>query len=137
MAGFLSPLKVERLNGGNKWKVLEKFEYCVGSPTGMEVVTVPEGFVTDFASIPRGLWNIFPPVGGKYDKAAVIHDKMYKEPKVEINGLRYRIDRTYADEIFKEAMGVLEVGWFSRWAIYLAVRMGGWVAWNNHRQETR
>ena len=35
------------------------------------VLTVPAGFPTDFASIPRGLWNVLPPIG-KYDAGAEI-----------------------------------------------------------------
>ena len=40
------------------------------------VITVPAGFVTDFASTPRAIWAILPPTG-RYQLAAVVHDFLY------------------------------------------------------------
>lgn len=34
---------------------------------------VPSGYRTDFASVPRFFWRIFPPIG-RYCQAAVLHD---------------------------------------------------------------
>lgn len=135
MAGFLTPLRVERVNGGNKWRVLEPFEYCIGAADSKAKVIVPIGFETDFASIPRGLWNLFPPVGGKYDKAACIHDRLYQSPVYDNDGWLTLVDRKFADSVFKEAMEVQEVGRLSRWAIYSAVRLGGRGIWRNYREK--
>lgn len=142
MGNFLSPLRVERLDGCNKWRVLESFSYRVGSETSNVVIYVRAGFITDFASIPRGLWNLFPPVGGKYDKASVLHDALYQYPWVmngANGGVTYytSIDRAFADSTFKEAMKVLKVGSFSRWMIYSAVRVGGGGIWTRYRTQPR
>jgi len=138
MAGFLTPLRVERINGGNEWRVLEPFEYRVGAEDSHILVDVPVGFVTDFASIPRGLWNVFPPVGGKYDKAAVIHDRLYQFPYYVWDNDRARevgIVKKFADDTFKEAMQVLGVSWLARNTIWLAVKLGGNGIWNRYRTE--
>lgn len=137
MPGFLTPLQLEFLGGG-KWKLLKAFEYSLREIDSGEWVTVPEGFVTDFASIPRGLWNLLPPTGN-YGKAAVIHDYLYQERIIWLQiSPRYESYRTCnraeADSVLLEAMKVLQVGRLTRWAVYAGVRTGGWLAWNRHRK---
>lgn len=58
---------------------------------------VPAGFKTDFASIPRILWNIIAPIG-KHTLAAVLHDYLYTK------GWELGISRKEADKIFYDAM---------------------------------
>lgn len=43
---------------------------------GESVILVPAGFVTDFASMPFGVRNLFPAVG-LYARPAIIHDLLY------------------------------------------------------------
>ena len=80
-------------------------------------ITVPTGFVTDLASVPRIFWDIFPPFG-KYTQAAIIHDYIYK-------GHNY--PRGTCDNIFLEAMIVLGVSWISRNIIWSQLRLWGWT----------
>jgi hypothetical protein len=47
-------------------------------------VTVPVGFVTDFASIPRVFWSLLRP-DGVYTYPAIVHDFLYWEQNVEEN----------------------------------------------------
>ncbi len=95
-------------------------------------VKVPNGFVTDFASIPRALWAIIPK-HGRYDRATVVHDYLYQfGGYVKDNGL-VPITRADADAVLNEAMAVTGVGRLTRWAITAGVRAGGWVAWKNYR----
>ena len=83
-------------------------------------ITVPAGFVTDFASIPRLLWRLLPPTG-RYTRASVVHDLLYRTP-----GL---CTRAQADAVLYEAMKYpCKVGFFTRWTIWLGVRVGGWAA---------
>jgi len=44
--------------------------------TRLRPLTLPKGFVTDFASIPRVFWSVLPR-DGDYVYAAVIHDYLY------------------------------------------------------------
>jgi hypothetical protein len=125
MSSFTTQLVAFPLDDGRNWQVDEPFLYRVGSETSNEFIIVPAGFITDFASIPQIFWNILPP-WGVYGKAAVIHDKLYRE-----NGKEP--DRTYTrkqcDRIFLEAMTVLNVPKLTRWLIYTAVRLFGGFAW--------
>ena len=62
-------------------------------------VSVPRGFVTDLATIPRVFFSLLRP-DGDYAHAAIVHDYLYWNQEV---------DRTTADHIFKLAMEDLEV----------------------------
>lgn len=120
---FKSPLRVEYLNG-ETWRLLEPFSYeC----TLGDLIIVPAGFETDFASIPRVLWTIYPPAG-RWGKAAVIHDYLY------YHGMR---SRKSCDRVFLQGMKDLGVPRCRRTLMYLAVRLGGRVAWAKHRLNQR
>lgn len=117
--GFLTPLNLQDLDGEH-WQLLTPLLYLAESK---RITTVPAGFVTDFASIPRGLWNLLPK-NGKHDRAAVLHDWLYAH-----NG----VTRAQADALFREAMQADGVGRTSRTLMYLGVRAGGWRPWNSYR----
>lgn len=132
MSGFLTPLDLEYLDG-TTWLVTAPFEYRLGDATGPERVVILKGFITDFASIPRALWNVLPPTGA-YGKAAVVHDWLYQHRTVTAPNVVRLVDRAEADRILNEAMAVLGVGRFTRWIIYSGVRVGGWKPWNAYRK---
>jgi hypothetical protein len=134
MAGFLAPLSVEPCGDGKYWKTNRALVYCVGSSDSAVQVRVPINFKTDFASVPRPLWSLFPPTD-QYTPAAVVHDSLYQDPYLYLSGTRYRIDKATADKIFLEAMTVLNVPAWKRNTIYFAVKFGGSKAWNDHRRE--
>lgn len=92
-----------------------------------EAVTVPPGFVTDFASIPRVFWSVLRP-DGEYAYAAVIHDYLY---------WTQTRSRKEADDILKMAMEDFDVGTVTVGTIYNAVRMGGQMAWNGNADKKR
>jgi hypothetical protein len=87
--------------------------------------TVPLGFYTDFASVPR-IGIIYAMLGDTAHQPAVIHDWLYYSALVP---------RDLADKVLLEAMGVIGLSWWRRWAIYAGVRAGGWHAWNEHRKK--
>ena len=123
LPGFLTPLIVEPLDGGRdswrNWRVVGSFQYetaIIMAPYGALVISIPDGFVTDFASTPRLLWSLLPPTG-PYGKASVVHDALYRRPGLAT--------RAQADAVLLEAQTVLGVGFLTRWAIYLGVRVGG------------
>lgn len=89
-----------------------------------KVIVVPRGFNTDLASIPIGVRNIISPIG-RYDKAAVVHDWLYR-----VNG----VTRKQADDVLLEAMKVSNVKGWQQKVIYWGVRIGGWVSWNKYRK---
>jgi len=87
-----------------------------------EEVTVPAGFVTDLASIPRLFWQALRPEG-RYSFAAVVHDYLYWEQNRP---------REEADKILKFAMEDSKVNPKLVETIYLAVRTFGQTAWDNN-----
>ena len=123
MSRFTEPLVVTPLPDGKTWIILNDFGYEIGEEGSGNTIDVPVGTYTDFASIPRTLWAVFPR-WGKYGNAAVIHDWMYWDQSRS---------RKEADEIFLEGMEVLKVPKWKRRAIYSAVRTFGRIAWNSNR----
>ena len=97
------------------FRLLADFRYEYGDRWSGQVAAVPAGFETDFASTPRFFWRIVPPAG-KYTKAAVVHDWLYR------SGL---LSRREADRVFFLAMTDLGVPWWNRWLMWAAVRLGG------------
>jgi len=157
MSSFITPLIVTPMPDGRRWKLWKEFTYHIGSRWSQNKVTVPAGFITDFASIPWVFWTILPS-WGRYGKAAVIHDWLYQNKetfnsKVKcqvcnkvINGedanehkestghncwelLFPRRTRKEVDDIFYEAMLVGGTKPWKAKVMYRAVRLFSWLAW--------
>ena len=88
-------------------------------PREQRVIVVPAGFVTDWASIPRFLWRVFPP-WDRHMRAALVHDYIYKTAESGV------ATRKEGDLIFRKLMKVLVVIYAKRWAMWSAVRAIGW-----------
>lgn len=131
MSSFTTPLDFENLDDGVSFRLLTPFTYHVGELGSEEEITVPTGFVTDLASIPTVLWNLFPKLG-RYNKAAVIHDYLYviggRYPHAQApdGTWTYRIyTKVSVDGIFRDAMTVLGVTNPRRWLMWKAVALFG------------
>ena len=124
MARILADLKVRLNADGTSWSLLEPLVYHVGSPDSEVIIEVPEGFETDFASVPWfGRWFIS--TWKRTARAAVIHDYLYS-----IEGRKkYGYSRSAADGIFLEVLTVM--GHKRRWFAWAAVRIGGWWGWKS------
>jgi len=123
MSSFTEPLTVTKLASGT-WITATPFRYYVGEEGSNDFIDVPVGTETDFASIPRPFWSILPP-DGKYSQAAVLHDFLYSQRKI------HKRSREECDNIFLEAMKVLNVNWWKRHAMHKAVRSFGWIPWRS------
>lgn len=120
MSRFTTPLRIEdtdvTLNGRAVFRTLEPFNYELGAENSGYVIHVPKGFETDFASVPRILWRVFTP-WGKYRKAAVLHDFLYRKSS--------GFSKVTGDAIFLEAMELLGVDWWTRTLVYWGVSYFG------------
>ena len=87
-------------------------------------ISVPVGFVTDFASIPREFWSLLRP-DGNYAYAAVIHDFLYWNQLTS---------RENSDMIFRLAMGDFKIPKIEADSIYAAVRLAGGKAWKENAE---
>lgn len=114
-----SPLQIEKVegeaDGRQLWALLCPLKMCLSVNGGGITVTVPEHYVTDFASVPRLLWPIVPPTG-PWCEAAVVHDYLCGQSGCS---------RFLADSIFREAMFQLGVPLWRRVLMYYAVRLYG------------
>lgn len=121
-AQFLSPLRVEKI-GARRWMLTDDLVFKTEILNGYFVA--PRGFQTDFASIPRFLWALFPQVG-KYDGAAVIHDAAYGFALTTLHtGQRVHLVKSWADKVFYEGMKAAGVNGVSAWLMYRAVARFG------------
>jgi len=124
---FAEPLAVEILDEAREGRVtarlLQAFDYWPAS--GGEAIAVPAGFITDFASVPHGFWNLEPPLGDAA-KAAVVHDYLYAT-----RGMGGRYSRAQADGIFRDALAALGVPRWKRNLLWAAVRLGGAGGWGD------
>jgi len=102
-----------------------------------DTITVPKGFVTDLASIPRLVSGVLPP-DGPWTEAAVVHDCLYfTRGGLQLWYGRRCISRAQpysraeADDILREAMADIGVGLVQRNIIWTGVRVGGGKGWSH------
>lgn len=120
-AAFLSDLCIRDIDGKH-FVLLEPLRFW--SPELHTVVVAPAGYTTDFASIPPGLWNIFPKLG-TYDYPAVIHDAGYDLQLQYLLGEAMVLSKAQCDNLFREGMKARGVGKVRRYLMYWAVRVFG------------
>ena len=115
MSSFTKPLRLE-FKDDCTFDLLETFEYYTNKIKHLDgtnvIITVPVGFNTDFASVPK-VFRSFIAVLDKHAKAAVVHDYLYE----------HGYDKYVADKIFYEAMTVLEVSLWKRGIMFIGVRL--------------
>ncbi len=102
------------------WELLGELRYSNETRT----YTVPRGFRTDLATIPRIFWGYLPPFGN-YIEAAVIHDFLY--------GIHGHEPRKAVDDLFLEMMLVSGVRKSKAWLMYIGVRAFGWLFFKEQR----
>ena len=115
MSRFLTPLDMRDNEGlaDEKWVLLAPLVY--ESDIAGRVITVPAGFPTDLASVPR--WPlVYSLCGGIARRPAVVHDYLYTSG---------RASRSVADAVFREASQVIGVPAWRHWLMWAGVRVGG------------
>tara|TARA_Y200000002_G_scaffold376326_1_gene380006 strand:+ start:1560 stop:2039 length:480 start_codon:yes stop_codon:yes gene_type:complete len=97
----------------------------VGVKITKKTITVPTGFVTDLASVPRAMWWAIAPFD--VARAAIIHDLLYKTIRqyrwkmqnleVEEDKELIKLAKVASDKVFKLGMEDAEPK-VARWKIY-------------------
>lgn len=90
--------------------------------------TIPAGFQTDLASIPRTLRATYPVVDS-HMVAAVVHDFLYRETAQAYRG------RKWADRFFLRLMKETRVPAMTRNPVYWGVKIGGWASYQKNKRE--
>ena len=106
---ILKPIKKDR------WELVQDYEY----ESSFGIISIPKGFVTNGANIPRVFWSLFPPNSPEYISAATIHDYLclnaYKDNK------NYAMF-CFADKVFYECLRKLNVNKFKAKIFYIFCR---------------
>lgn len=118
MSRFLTKLVLESDEGeGDGAVVRELFLYS--SDVLDRIISVPPGFHTDLASVPR-LPVVYLLAGGTGDEAAVVHDFLYTEQLCT---------RKQADAVLYEALLAMGAPKWRSWMMWAGVRAGGGSHW--------
>lgn len=132
MTAFPNPLEGRFAENRRKFTLTRDFIY--DDPKKDIRVVVPEGFTTDWNSVPQPLWAYFSP--WDYPEAGLVHDWLYASPKGFASpSLKPPLDRAACDDIHRRILELVGCRWTKRQAIWLALRAFGGVAWNRHRAE--
>jgi hypothetical protein len=107
--------------GRRRWRLVHALSFA---GAGYEDVVPPE-FRTDLASVPRG-FRWVTSSDAESGRAAIYHDWLYAEGDVT---------RREADRRFREHLRLGGVRAHTRWMMWAAVRVGGWVGWYSHRRK--
>lgn len=94
---------------------------------GFELI-LPEGFISDLGSIPRGLWNCFPPVDARARIAFFIHDWgcHYRGRFIDVNtNQTVFIHKAALDTLFLQALEKENVPFIRRRLMFRAIRIFG------------
>lgn len=102
LAQFLSPLRVEELPDGRHLLIDDLVFY---SAELRGILIMPAGRVTDYASVPRAFWAIFPK-DGAYKWAATMHDGAYNGELVTKARQIVHLIKPLADNLFREGMSI-------------------------------
>lgn len=118
MSEFLTKLEVEQIEdssheGRGTWKLMEELGYHSDL---LGIITVPKGFVTDFASVPR-IPLLFDIAGARGNLAGTVHDFLYD------SSCELPVTRKQADGVLREALIVQGVSKWIAFGMYLAVRV--------------
>ena len=113
--------------------------------TKQYIITIPKGYVTDMASVPRACWAFIAPFD--VARAAVVHDIMYEKINTQYKAVNESASaeegpatkkereayRKIADDTFLEGMHASEppVASWKKYSAYYAVRVFGRFAINS------
>jgi hypothetical protein len=126
MSAFTGLLVIAEIEPGRRWRLASELQYEAGVLGSGRWITVPEGFETDGATIPR-LLRVVLAVWGTYGRAACIHDLGYRmlcegKPHVEMP------TRKACDYEFLIAMRACGTRASLALLMWAAVRTFGWLA---------
>lgn len=108
---FLDEDVIVRQSGVDVFELVQQVRFQHGE----RIFTIPAGFRTDFASVPRPfVWLL--PKYGVYTRAAILHDFLVVHKPVSA---------VEADRLFNLALKELGTPLIRRWIMWAGVRIGG------------
>lgn len=128
------PLIVPYRESGKLYMLVQDYKIDL-TPYGYNLIlTIPQGFVYDGASVPRFLWSIVGlGIDGLHRAAALVHDYLY-ENQGRISGIGaygFAFTRKQSDVLFRDMMRRDKIANHRVWLAYKGVRLFGKKVWNN------
>jgi hypothetical protein len=118
--------------GVRQWEIAKDWHFEVNG----EKYVIPAGFQFDGASVPKFLASWLSPVGILL-MGGLVHDYAYKYTVLLKKGKKKTSEpmtQKQADQLFRD-INIEQNGiHVLNWAAYLALRAGGFAAWNGHRK---
>jgi hypothetical protein len=118
LSSFTEPLVITP-DGKGRYRTERPFSFDIGLKGSGLTVTVPAGFSTDLATVPRWLWWLFPPFEPQYAAAAVLHDFLLSW---------VGFDKMTAHALFFDALKILGVDRWRALAMFAGVVAYGWFS---------
>ena len=115
------------LNSDYLFEVAKDFEKEIIFEGVLTTITIPEGFYTDMASVPKALWFWIAPFG-KHQEAALIHDYLYANSGLLL-GLERKLTRKESDQLFYEIMKKDGTNKVKAKIMKWSVNLFGWLFW--------
>ncbi len=124
MSKFLTELETRLKDNDKIWVLDSPLVYASGYLK--QTITIPIGFETDFASVPRVpiFYWIY---GDRAHREAVLHDYLYRIDSIPV------VSYSQANEVFFEAMRVRGKGIFVRYPMWWGVCLGGFTVFHKKR----
>jgi hypothetical protein len=118
--------------GVRQWEIAEDWHFKLGP----QQYVIPKGFTFDGASVPKFLASWLSPTGILL-LGGLVHDFIYKYETLVYKGEKScepMFTQKAADRLFRD-INIEQNGiHVLNWAAYLALRAGGFLAWNGHRK---
>lgn len=120
MSAFLSKLEMKNADNTDdgQWILVAPLVYQ--SDIAKQTFTVPVGFQTDLATVPR-IPFVFDAFGATSNEPAALHDFLYST---------HPVTREMADDILREASAVVDVPAWRRQMMWAGVRLFGASHWD-------
>tara|TARA_B100000929_G_scaffold16573_1_gene13173 strand:- start:151 stop:663 length:513 start_codon:yes stop_codon:yes gene_type:complete len=93
-----------------------------------EIIVVPQGYYSDWSSIPRLLWIFYPSNYTEAREGAVAHDYIYSH-------LHWYFSKKFADELLRAFMQRQGAPEMAQTAFYWSVRVGGGGGWKYRKRK--
>lgn len=115
MSRFVSDLETKLINDDSVWELIRPLTYW--SDYLNDMIIVPAGFKTDFASVPRVpvAYTLF---GDRAHRESVIHDYLFRKDSVP------NVSFMTANKVFLEAMTLRGKSALVRYSMFLGVCIG-------------
>ena len=136
---FSRPLGRFEWIDGTHWRILDGFRYYLTEDEGPagEFVDVPDGFVTNFASIPRPLWALFPPTGRTYAQISCVHDKLFTAPVSRSAHSARPCRFRETAHIYVDGAKAAGAAWLVRRTMFRMLQLFSHPSWEAYRAQDR